>query len=309
MSLSEWARNNVPQIDALLLKHGAVLFRDFEVAGIDGFNACVDAISGGAVEYVFRASPRTQIDGRYNIYTSTDYPANERIFPHNEHAYSPVFPLQLYFYCHTPATSGGETPIGDGRLIFSRIRADVRERFVSRGIMYVRNYGDGLGLPWQTVFQTQDKTEVESYCRQVGIETEWKTGNRLRTRQVGPAVMKHPVTQQPVWFNHATFFHALTLPESIREELFNRCAPDELPQCTFYGDGGVIYPDDIYHLQKIYMDSLVEFVWREGDVLLLDNMLTVHGRNAFKGNRRIMTAMAQPQRSVCLGLQEISIHG
>ena len=32
--------------------------------------------------------------------------------------------------------------------------------------MYVRNFGDGLDMPWQRVFQTTDKAVVEEYCRQ-----------------------------------------------------------------------------------------------------------------------------------------------
>ena len=35
----------------------------------------------------------------------------------------------------------------------------------------------------------------------------------------------------------------------------------------------------------------VTFPWRRGDVLLLDNMLTAHGRRPFTGDRRVLVAM------------------
>lgn len=302
-----WMPSQKSTIERLLLVHGSVLFRGFPLHAVDDFDNCVKALTGGALEYMFRASPRTQIDQRFHIYTSTDYPAHEKIFPHNEHAYSPVFPLHLYFYCHTAPTTAGETPIGDTRAILKKIPAPVRERFAKQGVMYVRNYGDGIGLPWQTVFQTTERAQVDEYCRGVGITTEWKSDGRLRTRQRGPAVIFHPATKEPVWFNHATFFNALTLPRHAQDGLRGVPAED-LPQNTFYGDGSQIEPDVVRGLQDIYLDSLVQFTWERGDVLLLDNILTVHARNEFSGPRRIMTAMSGPQRAADLALQETS-HG
>jgi alpha-ketoglutarate-dependent taurine dioxygenase len=300
VNLASWGAACRAEIEAKLLEHGAILFRGFDVKGVADFDATVQQISGGAVHYMFRASPRTQVDSRFNVYTSTDYPAPERIFPHNEHSYSPVFPLQLYFYCELPSATGGETPLGDTRAVLERIRRDVRDRFVAKKIMYVRNYGDGMGLPWQTVFQTNDRAEVERYCESVGILPEWKSDDRLRTRQIGPAVVKHPVTKQDVWFNHATFFNALTLPESARARLLEEFSEQDLPQNTFYGDGSPIEPEVIGHLQDVYRSAMVEFSWQAGDVVLLDNMLTLHARNSFTGPRRVLTAMARAQKSADL---------
>jgi hypothetical protein len=170
INLAEWAGQNRALIESKLDQHATILFRGFAVQDIGEFNQCVDAISGGALEYLFRASPRTQITRKHNVYSSTDYPAVEKIFPHNEHSYSPVFPLHLYF-CDLPSPTGGETPFGDTRLILPRIDAEVRDAFVRKGgVLYVRNYGDGMGLPWQTVFQTEDRAEVEAYCAKIGVE-------------------------------------------------------------------------------------------------------------------------------------------
>ncbi|WP_194791290.1 TauD/TfdA family dioxygenase [Pseudomonas sp. UFMG81] len=302
VDLVAWAAQNRALIQQQMHKGAAILFRGFDVPGIDAFNQCIDAISGGALQYLFRASPRTQITGQFNIYSSTDYPSGERIFPHNEHSYSPVFPLHLYFYCDTPSETGGETPLGDTRLILERVDPQVREEFARKGILYVRNYGDGMGLPWQTVFQSEVRSEVEAYCAQIGVEAEWKSGNRLRTRQRGPAIVRHPQTGERIWFNHGTFFNALTLPDSIRDNLLREFGPLDLPQNTFFGDGTAIDDDVVRHLQQIYRDVMVEFAWQKGDVVLLDNILTVHARNAFTGRRKILTAMAIAQKSADLAL-------
>jgi alpha-ketoglutarate-dependent taurine dioxygenase len=43
------------------------------------------------------------------------------------------------------------------------------------------------------------------------------------------------------------------------------------------------------------MDSLdantVKFPWQRGDMLVLDNVLSMHGRATFDGPRRILTAL------------------
>jgi alpha-ketoglutarate-dependent taurine dioxygenase len=281
-----------------VLQHGAVLFRDFVVGSVAEFEQCIQAISGAALEYRYRASPRTQVQG--HIYTSTDYPAAHSIFPHNEHAYAPVFPLRIYFHCVTPARQGGATPIGDTRQVLQRIDPLICQRFMDKKVLYIRNYGDGFGLPWQTVFQTTDKASVEAYCRSVGITVEWKDGDRLRTRHVGPAVVRHPRTGEQVWFNHATFFHVSTLEPSVRQALLAAFADEDLPQQTYYGDGTPIEPDVLAALRDAYQQAMVVFPWQSGDVLLLDNMLAVHGRQPFVGPRQVVVGMAEPFRSTDL---------
>lgn len=291
VDLIQWAREHRDYLEQKVLQYGAVLFRGFGIASLDQFNEVISALSPGALEYMFRASPRTRVGG--NIYTSTDYPADQVIFPHNEHSYSPRFPLRLFFYCHLPSETGGETPIGSTRKVMELIRPEIREKFRAKGILYVRNYGDGFGLPWQTVFQTEDRAEVEAYCASVGIQVEWKENNRLRTSQVGPAMVRHPRTGEEVWFNHGTFFHVSTLPPSIRDSLTANFAGDDLPTNTFYGDGSPIEADVLEELRAAYMNSLVKFPWQPGDVLFIDNMLAVHGREPFTGQRRILTGMAE----------------
>ena len=302
VDLISWARGDRELIEAQLLKHGAILFRGFDIKLVEEFEQLIVAICDEALEYRYRASPRSQVSG--NVYTSTDYPADQSIFPHNEHAYSPTFPLKIFFFCVTPATEGGETPIGSCREVLNRIDPQIRDRFRQQGVMYMRNFGDGFGLPWQTVFQTTQKAGVEEYCRQHGIDWEWKEGDRLRTRQVGPAMVKHPRTGEAVWFNHATFFHVSTMPASIRETLLTSFQEEDLPTNTYYGDGSPIEPEVLDHLRTAYEQSMLTFPWQKGDILMLDNMLAVHGRRPFAGSRQVLVGMAEALNSQDIQLTE-----
>jgi alpha-ketoglutarate-dependent taurine dioxygenase len=292
VDLAVWAADNRPRIEEDLLRHGGLLFRGFNIEGPARLEALIRAISASALEYKERSSPRSTVEGK--IYTSTDYPPDYPIFLHNENSYQSTWPLKIFFLCQQPAEEGGETPIADCRRIFARIDPAVRDRFVEKGWMYVRNFGDGFGLDWRTVFQTDDKAAVEAHCRANGIEAEWKPGDRLRTRAVRPAVTKHPKTGEPMWFNHATFFHVSTLEPSVREALLEEFAEDELPTNTYYGDGAPIEPETLDHLLALYRQEMLSFPWEKGDVLLLDNMMVAHGRAPYRGSRKILVGMAEP---------------
>lgn len=291
IDLIAWAGRNRELVERWVLTHGAVLFRGFDIETVPQFESFIGTVSSGAMEYRYRSSPRTQVGG--NIYTSTDYPADQSIFPHNEHAYSPTFPLRIFFFCVTPAARGGETPISDCRKVLMRIDPEIRERFRAKGILYVRNFGDGFGLPWTTVFQTDDRTQVEEYCRQNGLAVEWKDGNRLRTRRVGPAIFRHPRTGEEIWFNHAAFYHWTTLEPTVRDRLSEIFGEEDMPNNTFYGDGTPIEPEVAAHLREAYQQELIFFPWQKGDLLMADNMLVTHARSPYGGARKVVVGMAE----------------
>jgi alpha-ketoglutarate-dependent taurine dioxygenase len=292
LSLKGWAARNRLLLNQHLLTHGGVLLRGFPVRLAADLGEFVQAMSDQLLEYRYRASPRTEMGNR--IYSSTDYPREQSIFPHHEHAFCPTFPLRIYFSCLTPPSRGGETPVGNARSIFHRLDQGIRKRFSERRVMYMRNFGDGFGLSWAEVFGTSDRHEVEDYCRSQGITCEWKRGERLRTRYVGPAVCFHPKTGEALWFNHATFFHVTTLPTPIREFLMAEFRDEDLPNNTYYGDGSPIEAEVLEELRALYQSDLLLFPWQPGDVLFLDNMLSVHGRSPYTGDRKIVVGMSAP---------------
>jgi alpha-ketoglutarate-dependent taurine dioxygenase len=291
VDLVTWAANNQELVAAYLLKHGGILFRGFELESVDDFERLIEAISGELLEYVYASTPRRRVKGR--IYTSTDYPADQSIPLHNEMSYARSWPGTLWLHCVQPAEQGGETPIADSRRVFARIDPQIRQRFTERGVMYVRTYGAGLDLSWQTVFQTESKNEVEDYCRRADIEFEWKDNNCLRTRQVCQAVVTHPNSGENVWFNQAHLFHISSLPTDAQKALRALFSKEEdCPRNAFYGDGSYIEASILNEIRNAYRCEAVSFPWRKGDVLMLDNMLAAHGRAPFLGSRKVVVGMA-----------------
>jgi alpha-ketoglutarate-dependent taurine dioxygenase len=283
--------NNLATLNDLLLRHGGVLFRGFQVGRVEDFESLVREMSGGELmEYKYRSTPRTEVSGR--IYTSTEYPPDQWIPQHNEMSYSREWPLRIAFLCVQAAERGGETPLSDSRRMFDRLSPAVRDRFAEKGVMYVRNYSPGLDMHWQDVFGTSDRATVEGFCRQAGIDLEWKADGGLRTRQVCQGIARHPVTGERLWFNQAHLFHVSNLDPAVRAALVAERGEENLPRNTCYGDGSSIPDAVLDEIREAYRQEMRSFAWHNGDLVLLDNMLVAHGRAPFSGPRRVLVGMA-----------------
>jgi alpha-ketoglutarate-dependent taurine dioxygenase len=286
-------------VHAYLPKFGGMLFRGFRVDSTEAFERMVKQVTPDLLGYEFRSTPRSHVANR--IYTSTEYPAHQHIPLHNENAYTTEWPMKIWFYCAVAAQEGGMTPIADSRDVFNRIPAKIRNRFIEKKVMYVRNYGNGLDLPWQKVFNTSDRGEVDRFCRRAGIQQEWKEDGELRTRHVCQAIAVHPQTGETVWFNQAHLFHVSNLEPGVRESLLEAVSEEDLPRQTYYGDGSPIEDSVLDEIREVYRSVAVEFFWQAGDVMLLDNMLAAHGRTPFKGPRKVLVAMAEACSAAVVG--------
>ncbi|MEV5212478.1 TauD/TfdA family dioxygenase [Micromonospora sp. NPDC053740] len=286
-----WLAENRPRIDELLTTYGGVVLRSLGVNSVSEFNRVVQTFSSDLLEYVHRSTPRTKVGGK--LYTSTEYPADRTIPLHNENSYTDSWPSRIYFYCAVAAEQGGETPTADSRRVYRRIDPAVREKFERTGVLYVRNFTDGIDLSWQEVFQTTERAVVEAYCAAHGIEVEWGSGSPvLRTRQHCEATLPHPRSGELVWFNQAHLFHTSALAPDEQVTLVNELGIENVPRNAFYGNGDSIEPAVLEHIREVYEQEKVVIPWQRGDIMMLDNLLFAHGRNPYKGDRKTVVAMS-----------------
>jgi alpha-ketoglutarate-dependent taurine dioxygenase len=288
VDLVEWARHNSGLIENLLLEHGALLFRGFNQNPSEDFERFATAICAELFEDNGE-HPRQNVSG--NVYTPIFYPADKKVLWHNENSFNYYWPLKIWFGCLTPSERGGETPIADSRKVFESIPRKTRERFIEKQVMYVRAYGKGPGLDWQTVFKTNDKAKVEEHCARSLMDFEWKPDGTLVTRAVRPAVVRHPTTGELSWFNQAQHWHICCLDQATRKSLTTLFAEDELPRRCYYGDGSRIEDSVMEEILEVYQRLELAFTWQPGDIMLLDNVLMAHARNPFLGERKLLVAM------------------
>ncbi len=288
--LAEWAAGNVAEIQADLLAHGAILFRGFAIdtpEALEGFAStlCAELFNENGEH------PRESVTGK--VYTPVFYPQDQQLLWHNENSFNWRWPRKIWFACAVPAAEGGETPLVDSRRVYEEIPEEIRAAFEEKGVLYQRTYSEGLGLPWQTVFRTDDVAEVEREAAASKVELSWRSGDRLRTRGKRPAVIAHPVTGEKTWFNQGQHWHVACLDPETSESMRALFADDELPRHLFFGDGSPIPDEWMAVILDVYARLEVSFPWQKGDVVLLDNVLVAHGRNPFRAPRKILVAMGE----------------
>lgn len=291
-SLSKWLTANKNWLEKILLKHGGILFRGFPIPDAVAFEEFIQALK--LEMFVYRGhSPRPKVHNQ--IYVSTELPSQYSISLHNELVNTGNPPRKIFFFCQVPASEGGETPIVDSRKVYQLMEPELRARFTSKQVCYTQNMPNGkdmgiLGKSWQTLFETSDRTVVENYLTEANIEFDWQPDGSLKTRLIGPAAINHPQTAEPAWHAQAHTLHYSSFGVAL-EAMRRLVGEENLPVNTFYGDGTSLDPADVQAISKLHFNHAILFPWQHGDVLMLDNLLTAHGRQPFKGERRVLVAM------------------
>jgi alpha-ketoglutarate-dependent taurine dioxygenase len=290
IDLAEWNATNREWVEAQLLVHGGVLFRNFTLPSPADFERAAKAIYG---ELFGDYGDLPKNAAGEKIYESTPYPPDQMILYHNESSHLPSWPRKISFHCVIPAKSGGCTPVFDTREALKHIDAAVLNEVRSKGLMYVRNFSKGVDPTWEAFFHTTDKATVEQMCRDAGSDFEWKSDGGLRVINRSKGIVKHPKTKEEMFFNQVQIHHIYCVDEDTREGLRALFDDQDLPRNVYYGDGSPIPDETMQHLGEVFEKIAVRFKWQKGDMIMLDNMLVTHARDSFEGPRHIVVAMGQ----------------
>jgi len=284
-----WAAEHRDALRAVVAEHGSLLVRGLGLRDAAETAAVFRRLGSLMGEKEAFAPRRRYSDG---VYSSSKWPPNQPMCMHHELSYTLDVPGLMLFACLVAPADAGATPVADSPAVLRELPADLVERFERVGWLLVRNYNDEIGASVAEAFGTDERRAVESYCRANAIKFEWLPGGGLRTWQRRSAVVRHPLTGQRCWFNQIAFLSEWTLDPELREYLVDEYGEDGLPFNTRFGNGDAIDADVVQRINEVYEANTAREPWQAGDLMLVDNVRTAHGRERFAGPREVLVAMA-----------------
>jgi len=283
-----WAAEHCRALYALVTEHGSLLVRGLGLRDAAQTGAVFRQLGSLMSEREAFAPRQRYSEG---VYSSSKWPPNQHMCMHHELSYALEPPGLMLFACLV-APRGGETPVADSPNVLNALPAELVERFEQVGWLLIRNYNDDIGASVAEAFGTDDRSAVESYCRANAIQFAWQANGGLRTWQRRGAVARHPRTGQRCWFNQIAFLNEWTMDPEVREYLVDICGEDGLPFNTRFGNGDPIGADIVHVIDKAYEENTAREHWQGGDLFLVDNIRTAHGRESYEGSRDVLVALA-----------------
>jgi hypothetical protein len=304
-----WMSANAKDIKDDMERCGAVVFRGFNLMKEQkGFESFYQAIGmNPCLDPLHTVSARPTADGNKNsaVYEAVNKESRKNFFigMHNEFVGTRA-PRAAAFVCFKPAETGGEFIVADGRAVFRDLDTDVLERIYRRSIRYsvmelpffgwVDKLPEALQSPTMGAIKALATAAFKSKV-DFDIELLEQRGGYDNTRILqarAPSqfpIVQHPVTKEPTWFCNV-HSHSSKLRKDREEtygaEKFEDGASQINKSDMFYGDDEELSDADLKHLDDVTKKNMQYIKMDQGDVVLLDNYKTMHGRNVFDGTRK-----------------------
>lgn len=304
-------RENSEEILRETESQGALLFRNWPIHDVEMAESLVlDLGIAMDNQYLGGASPRSAMT-RY-LFSSTEAPSRYIISCHTEMCYLRQRPSRIIFYCVDEPRRYGETSVFDCARMYRDLDPTLRNRLDSEGLVYERTLGSkksalNVYKTWGETFHADTKEEAEAGCRAQGLKFQWADDDRLITRAKMPGTMEHPRSGErclsvTLYNEHASvcdmrrFKHRYNplirlVLGGVSRFAFGRKNPFFR---TLWGNGDSITRDETQALIDCAWNASTLFRWRKGDLLLLDNIRSGHGRLNVIPPRRIAAGLGDP---------------
>ena len=284
-----WIGTNRQQLCHQAALHGAILFRGFPLSGAEDFDRFIAAFDLPNFPYEDSLSNAVRVIKTPRVFTANEAPPAVTIFLHHEMAQTPIYPSKLFFFCEQPAESGGATPLCRSDVLWERLRAE-RPGFAfdceAKGLKYSNvmpsqnDPGSGMGRSWQSTLRASSREQAQERLAALGYSWTWLEDGCLRaTTPVLPAVRK-------LGDGRPSFFNQLIAAFQGWKDERN----DPSKAITF-GDGTPLDRDAVDVATRLGEELSFNVPWQHGDVALVDNFVTMHGRRVFTGTRKVLASL------------------
>lgn len=288
---NEWIEQNLEAIETELSHSGAILFRGFPIDSAETFDAFSAAFGYSSFTYKESLSNAVRINFTERVFTANEAPKDVEIYLHHEMAQTPISPDKLFFFCNSAADQGGATPICRSDQLFKAIASENPELandFENKGVKYTTHMpsaddiNSGQGRSWASTLSVSTKNEAELKLAELGYSWEWLEDSSLKAiTPVLPAVLD--LGTKKVFYNQLVA--AYLGWKGVRENPSSALS---------FGDGSDISKESLERIAELSKQFTFDLQWQDGDVVLLDNKITMHGRRPYSGERKrqVLVALA-----------------
>ena len=288
-SVQRWLAQHKSQIEMELEINGAVLFRDFGIVDDQEFDAFIRAFDWPSFTYEESLSNAVRHNRTELVFTANEAPPSVSIFLHHEMAQTPIYPSKLFFFCEQAAASGGATPICRSDILLEQLQAEIPgflKACEEKGIRYSQtmpaenDLQSGQGRSWASTLSAANVEEAEAKLKRLNYQWQWQSDGSLSvTTPVLPAV-------KMLQDGRKVFFNQLIAAFRGWQDARNN---SEKSIC--YGDDSPISNDDMTMVIKLADELTFDIPWQTGDIVLVDNFVTMHGRRPFEGQRSVLASL------------------
>lgn len=293
---AEWVETQRQELLALATEHGAVLLRGFPVTRAEDFDVLVQSLDVSNFPYDKSLSNAVRVNRTPRVFSANEAPSDVQIFFHHEMAQTPLYPRWILFSCEITADRGGATPLCRSDILLEQL-AQTCPEFVKaceqKGLRYTNTMPSdndaksGMGRSWRSTLGVDSVEAAENRLCGLGYEWEWLDDGCLRaTTPPLPAVVAMNDGRR-VFFNQ--------LIAAFRGWKDERNDPS---QAIRHGDGTPLDAEAVGVAVELSEQLAYDLAWKVGDVVLIDNMITMHARRPFVGTRKVVASLAQMETNV-----------
>ncbi len=310
MDLILWSQENHEKVISAIKHYGAVVFSGFDLKQKD-FREVFTAITGSSPKAYKGDTPRDVVEGE--IYKSTAVSDGEMIPLHQEVSCGDRkdMPAHIAFFCVTPSDKGtGQTLVGKASLVTEAIkktRPELWQKMCDNTLTYTARYLPSSGMRTQWIqalnpshatiekrFGTSDPQLIEAQCQKDGLTCKWNDDWVTVSRSGVPATIQ---IEGITLFCNQIHLDILS-PKLCGSWLLYGAAKtllyptNESTQFDVsFDDGTEITTDDASFLLTTLEQYQTGRDWEAGDLMIIDNLTTLHGKTPHSGPREIIVAM------------------
>lgn len=286
-----WISDNQAALKKELACTGALLFRGFPVSDAVSYDRFFSGFGYSNFTYEESLSNAVRINYTDLVFSANEAPKDVEIYLHNEMAQTPVFPNIISLFCEKTADTGGATILCRSDTVFEKLAAaepQLVEKLASEGVKYTNTMPSGdnpesaQGRGWQSTLSVTTTEQAEDKLCNLGYKWQWHADGSLSAQTRALPAIKSVGNGRQVFFNQ--IIAAYQGWQGVKED-------PSVGLC--FGDDSAIPTHFLDTICDLAAQTAYDLVWQDGDVAVVDNHLSMHGRRPYGGDtvRRVLVTL------------------